>query len=509
MNAPTIGRRFDLALQRGQNIAQCLRAAASSFPDKPAIVFENQTLSYRDFDRAAQRSAGQLIAMGVAPGERVALHMLNSSELAIAYFACFYAGAVAVPINIRMKGPEVAYVLKHSGVSIYLGQPDLFREIESICGDCSSVRQFLTDWQPRNGAAVRETPRLIPGHADEAAVIMYTSGSTARPKGVVHSHRTCRNAARGLNIDEPDVVAMMTSMAHAAAFMMLLAGIEACATAVPFARFDPEATLDMIAKHRCSVVLGLTAMFPALIAAQDAQTRSVVPHARFFATGDAVPAAFKRAFARSFSRPLHELFGMTEVGLIAANFSLAEDPLDSFGRPVCGVEVVLADNDGGITSGDRGEMMVRSAATMLGYWDDPKATADVMRNGWFRTGDLVRRDSLGYLSFEGRRKEVIVRGGSNISPQEVEAVLCEHPGVREAGVVGKTDSLLGERVVAFVKAAPDSPPTEHELIAFVTARIANYKVPEEIVFLDALPKGQTGKIARRALKDMLPECAQD
>jgi long-chain acyl-CoA synthetase len=258
-----------------------------------------------------------------------------------------------------------------------------------------------------------------------------------------------------------------------------------------------------MASHRCTYMAAMPVMCSELLAAQKARPRNVASMKRYFAGGDAAPPALKSEFFRCFGRPLHEGFGITETGVIAMNWSGAMSKAGSFGCPVPGVEIAAAIANGDLPPpGSVGEMIVRSEGNMVGYWQDPGATEKAIEDGWFRTGDLVSQDSDGYFYFHGRQKEIIVRGGSNISPQEVEAVLYQHPAVREAGVAGIPHGVWGERVMAFVSRRPGQGVTAEELTGFVAKRLAAYKTPEEIVFLDSLPKNATGKIQRRALREL-------
>jgi long-chain acyl-CoA synthetase len=429
--------------------------------------------------------------------------MYNGPELAISYFACFYAGAIAVPINTRMKAPEIEYVLEHSGSSVYLGQPELFEEIEGIRARFPEIRQFVVNPSELDIASHRFAAAKLPVvAADQTAVILYTSGSTARPKGVVHTQRSLQNGARGFRIEGKDVVLLITPMVHVAAFLGLLACIETGATAVVVPQFDPDAVLDAMAGHRVTYLFGMPVMYRALIAAQTTQPRDVSSGKRYLAGGDAVPAALQAEFARCFGRPLHEGFGATETGVTATNWSRDVSRIGSFGRAVPGVDIRVVDDDGDpVPVGASGEMIVRSDGNMVGYWYDPAATENSVKDGWFHTGDIVHQDSEGYLWFQGRKKEIIVRGGSNVSPQEVEAALYQHPSVRDAGVVGVPDGVWGERVAAFVSRRLGHAVTADELIAFVARRLAAYKTPEQIVFLDDLPKNAVGKVSRRALRE--------
>ncbi len=484
-------------------LALCLQAAASKFPDRIAIASGEERLSYRAFDHEARRLAHRLISAGIAPGDRVALHMLNGIDLAISYFGCFYAGAIAVPINTRFKAPEIEYVLGHSGASLYLGQSELVSEVAGIPSGQHRVRTFVFD--VRQFAAETEAPmnRLLPHvAADEAAIIVYTSGTTARPKGVTHTHRTSLTAARACGLESSDVSAVVTPMAHMAGFVVLLACVDAGATAVMSARFEADRLLDDIASHRCTSLFAMPVMYQALCAAQLAQRREVSSLHRCLAGGDSVSPTLKTTFAQAFGCLLYEIYASTELGIIAANWSEAERLRGSCGSALPDVAVALADATHD-ARGATGECIVRSACMMIGYWEDPDATATAVKDGWFYTGDLLRQDPEGHLWFEGRRKEIIVRGGSNVSPQEVEAALYQHPGVHEAGVVGALDATWGERVVAFVSRSPGERVEAEELIAFVGERLAAYKTPDQIVFLEVLPKSPVGKIQRRALREML------
>jgi long-chain acyl-CoA synthetase len=484
------------------SLASSLSSAAARRPTKLAVCGGGRSLTYAELDVEARLFARQLMACGAGPGDRIAVHMHNGAEIAVAYFACFHAGAIAVPMNTKMKGPEIQYILEHSGSSIYVGQRELFAEVERIRPSLPGVRRFIVDRHALDVCSDRLAATVLtPVQVDAPAVILYTSGSTARPKGVVHTHRSSLNAARGLGITGDDVVISVTSMAHSAAFMLLLASVAAAASTAVASPVEPDVILDAITRRRGTYILGMPFLYRALIAAQEARPRDVSSVTRYLAGGDAVPPALQADFLRRFGRPLHEIFGATETGLVAANWTGEANRVGSFGRPAPGVDIAVIDPKGApVRLGAEGEMIVRSAANMIGYWNDAAATAAALIDGWFHTGDLVCRDREGYLWFRGRRKEIIIRGDANVSPQEVEAILDQHAGVREAGVVGAPDATYGERVVAFVSRRPGRRVAARQLISFVASRLAAYKVPEEIIFLEELPKNTTGKVDRRALR---------
>jgi long-chain acyl-CoA synthetase len=256
---------------------------------------------------------------------------------------------------------------------------------------------------------------LPPVREDDPAVIRYTSGSTARAKGAVHSHRSLLNAAGGLWIESDDVIMIVMSMAHSVALAMLLAGTAAGAASVVVRQFEADPVLDAIACYRATYMIGIPIMYRALTAAQAVQPRDITSMRLWLASGDTIPSALQSNFCRRVGLPLHEIFGATETGVIAANWGCEAKQIGSSGRAAPGVDVAVIDANGDpVSFGSEGEMIVRSPANMIGYWNDPIATAGALVNGWFHTGDLVSQDPDGHLWFRGRKKKIIVRGGANV-----------------------------------------------------------------------------------------------
>ena len=341
---------------------------------------------------------------------------------------------------------------------------------------------------------------------NQPALILYTSGTTARPKGVLHTHATIVGSARTvvpLGVSDQSRLLVTLPLMHASGstcttFPALLSG----ATAVLVPVFDPAEVLDTIARQRCTWMLGLPAMMQFAVLEQERAPRDVSSLRFCLAGGDAVPVSLQERFKRSFGTPMHEGYAMSESVIITCNVEGASRP-GSVGRPCEGVEVRVVDLSGNpVAEGETGELAVRSAANFTGYWADEQSTAANLRDGWLMTGDLMRRDSEGYLWFAGRRKEVIIRGGSNVSPQEVEEALYQHPAVMEVGVIGMPDAVYGEQVVACVSLRDGRSANASELIDFARTRLADYKLPARVIFVSALPKGLTGKVQRRALKEM-------
>lgn len=494
-------------------LVSALKHASVRNPEKPAVTFGEESWTYSEFDRLTDHIAGNVLAAGIEPGDRVALHLLNGPELALSCIGCLKAGCTVVPINTRLKGQEIDYILRQSGSVFYIGQPDLYEAITASCPAVSALyARYLTGEAANQGAGsfrdlvgrparVGPLPEIAP---DQAAAIMYTSGTTARPKGVVHSHETLTQTARvmrQMSLDEDQVVLIMSSMAHLIGLgMLFLAALQNGATTVITRPFEFAASLDAFERWHCTYTLALPVMFKLLLETQVAVPRNVSSGRYFFCGGDCVSPALQEAFQRSFA-PICEAYGATEM--TPASWNRPGDVrVGSMGKPGDGIAFRLIDARGDDSGpGEVGEICMRGPQLMTGYWQDAEATAAAFSGDWFRTGDMALRDPDGFYWFAGRKKEIIVRGGSNISPQEVEAVLYEHPAVAEVAVVGHLHPVWGETVVAHVVKLTGHHLEESELISFARGRLADYKTPEMIVFHSALPKGPTGKLQRRALRE--------
>jgi long-chain acyl-CoA synthetase len=476
------------------------------------MVFGERSWTYAELDELTDALSANLLVAGLEPGDRVAFHFLNGPELALGCVGCMKAGCIAVPINTRLKGPEIDYILRHSGSACYIGQAELYTEVARSCPALGSLElRYLTGDPPDGEANSFDDLLLAPAGSgfvrdisdEQLAAILYTSGTTARPKGVMHSHEGLVQTAHTMcqmGLDKDQTVVVMSSMSHLIGFaMMLLSGLINGATVVITRPFDFKMTLQAFSSHRGTFLLGLPVMFQELIQAQR-EMRSDVASGRFyFCGGDSVPAALQEAFATVFG-PVCEAYGATEIAPATWNRP-GQVKVGSIGLAADGTEIRLVDSDGReVENGEVGEICIKGPHLTLGYWKDPEATAAAIRKGWFHTGDVARCDEDGFYWFAGRKKEIIIRGGSNISPQEVEAVFYQHPAVNEVGVVGRRNEVWGEVVIAFVALRSGYVVSEDELLAFARERLADYKTPERIEFRDELPKGSTGKILRRALK---------
>jgi long-chain acyl-CoA synthetase len=492
-----------------------LRHTAAKWPRKPALICGEQIVSYDALDRSTDALAAWLLGEGLEAGDRVAIHWCNSVEVVKLYFACFKAGLIAVPVNNRMKAQEIAYVLGHSKARLCFSQPalaPLWEEAGVGCPHLQRIYTALPVLEPTDAENVA-LPEVTP---DRVTAILYTSGTTARPKGVMHTHVSLIAATEmmsSLGLGETDVLLAATQMMHIAALScVLLPGISNGGTVVLLPSFDAAQTLDLIERWRSSYIVFLPAMLRFVVEEQGRNPRDVSSVRFCFAGGDGVPITLQERFRALFGAPVRELFGMTESVPVTC---IREGSLmpGSMGPALELVETRVVDHEGNaVADGQVGELQIQSPSNCVGYWQDPRATAATFDDGWLRTGDLVRRHANEFFWFEGRAKQMIVRGGSNISPQEVEEALYQQVAVLEAGVIGMPDPVHGEKVIAFVALRNGLSATEQELHEFVRSRIADYKTPERIVFLSVLPKGLTGKVDRRLLRDLAltsPETAAE
>ncbi len=488
------------------NLGNLLSASAARNPRKTACIIENESISYEDLDRSTTSLARWLLQQGCNPGDRIAIHWPNSIETVTLFFACFKAGIIAVPVNVRMKPPEVAYVLQHSKAAMCVSHTDLVGVATEARKGCAGLRTIYSALEGLNeGDPDVPLPEV---NDDDPALLLYTSGTTARPKGVTQTHRTLLESVKLMCSAAPDslqTILVMTQMAYISAICVgLLPTVFTGGTCVLVPAFDAPQVLDLIERFRCTYTFGLPSMVQLLVEEQSRKPRDVRSLRTFFAGGDCVPVSTQERFQALLGIPVREVYGMTETGPSTFNPAHAIRS-GSLGKPLDGVEVRVVDSDGkDVPVGKIGEIVVRSPAIFAGYWDDRAATSEVLRDGWLYSGDLARRDTDGYLWFEGRKKEIIVRDGINISPQEVEEAIYTHPAVLEVGVIGMPDPVgaHGERVVAFVSLRRGLVTDDQELRHHARQCLADFKVPEQIFFVDHLPKGITGKIQRRALKEM-------
>ncbi|MGY5007002.1 long-chain-fatty-acid--CoA ligase [Streptomyces sp. 900105755] len=489
------------------NLAHHVPDSAGTHPDHPALRLGDTTVSYRALDRDSARMAGLLQHRGVRPGDRVALMLPNVPEFAVVYYGVLRAGGVVVPMNPLLKSREVRYYLGDSGARTLFVWHDFADEAiagaRQVDAEAVVVRPGALDELP---PAARPQEDLTDRHDDDTAVILYTSGTTGRPKGAELTHanldRNCGIAAGGLfRLTADDVIFGGLPLFHAFGQTCTLnaaVASGACLTLLP--RFDAAQALGILDAHAVTVFAGVPTVYSRLVRQPGKEGYDTSRLRVCLAGGAELPVQVLYDFQDAFGCVVLEGYGLSETSpVVSVNTEQAGPRPGSVGTPIPGVRVRVVDGGREVPRGETGEITVRGHNVMKGYWQRPEETAATIRDGWLHTGDLGRVDQDGYLWIVGRKKDVIIRGGYNVYPREVEDVLYEHPDVADAAVVGIPDPDLGEEVGAAVVLRPGARATAEELRAYVKARVAAYKYPRNVWLAGALAKGPTGKILKREI----------
>jgi long-chain acyl-CoA synthetase len=490
------------------NLASVMTRHAAAAPERPAIRLDDVVLPYGALDEASARLAGLLAARGVGPGDRVGLILPNVPYFPIALYGILRLGAVAVPMNPLLKAREVAFHLSDSGARVVFAWTqfaDAARAgAESAGAECVVVAPG--EFEQRLGAA-EPARELAEREPDDTAVIIYTSGTTGTPKGAqLTHHNLLDSAAVALDLVDtgPDSVALgALPMFHVFGMNSgLNSTIAAGGSVTLLPRFDAGKALEIIERDRVDIFLGVPTMYAAMLhhperAGHDASTLDLC-----VSGGAAMPVEILRGFEEAFGCKVLEGYGLSETcGMATFNRPDRERKPGSIGLPVAGVQIRLVDEaDRDVPPGEVGELVMRSPHVMKGYYRRDDATAEVMRDGWFHTGDMATVDEEGYYFIVDRKKDLIIRGGYNVYPREVEEVLYEHPAVREAAVIGVPHDSLGEEVAAVVALKPGAEADPDAIRAYAKERVAAYKYPREVFLVDELPKGPTGKILKREIE---------
>ncbi len=515
------------------NLSSVLEHQAMVVPERPAISCAGRTFTYAQLNAAASQVAGALGAIGIGAGDHVALSCPNVPWFPIAYFGILKAGAVAVPLNVLLKPREVAYHLKDSQSKALLafeGTPDLpmAQMARAACDEAACATLVIMTADPAASAPVpnaRTLTQLMRGQPprfdtrrrrpDDTAVILYTSGTTGHPKGAELTHANMLlNAIASHDIlisglkggFEQNVALVTLPLFHSTAqTCQMNSGFYGGFRLVLLPRFDPAAVLKTIVDEGVGFWIGVPTMYWALLdyaASAQVDESAIGRHLRICISGGApMPVEVMRRFERTFGVRVLEGYGLSETAPVVS-FNQLQKPSKpgTVGLPVFGVDVRCVDDDGrAVGTGERGEVVVRGPNVMKGYFNRPEATEEATRNGWFHTGDIGVIDEDGYLSIVDRKKDMILRGGFNVYPRELEEVIVTHPAVSLAAVIGVPDERLGEEVKAFVVRKPGMEVSEEELLAWFREQFAAYKYPRTVEFVDALPVGPTGKILKRAL----------
>jgi len=492
----------------GRNLASILTDSATRRPDATAIRLDDAELTYAQLDGASAHVAGLLAEHGFEPGDRVGLMLPNVLHFPVLYYGILRAGGVVVPMNVLLKRREVAYYLGDSGAKLLFAWHELGEEAGPGAEEAGArlISVAPGAFEETVGAAAARS-ELADVADDDTAVILYTSGTTGKPKGAELTHANLRVNAGvkgeliGLGAD--DVILGALPLFHSFGQTAAMnAGALAGATLSLLARFEPLKALQVMERDRVTLFLGVPTMYFAMLGVP-ADERPDTSSLRVCVSGGAsLPVEVMRAFEEQFGCPILEGYGLSETSPVACFNRLdRERKPGSIGIPITDVEMRVVDEQGAeLPAGDVGEIVIRGPNVMKGYWRRPDATAEAIRDGgWFHSGDLARMDADGDFFIVDRMKDMIIRGGYNVYPREVEEVLYEHPAVAEAAVVGIPDPGLGEEVGAAVALKSGAQATPDELQAYVKERVAAYKYPRQVWLVPELPKGPTGKILKREI----------
>ena len=492
------------------------RSAVAEAGDDVLAIEDDREYRYAEIDRAARALAGGLGEMGLEPGERVAFVGPNCIEFIAAYLAVLQAGCIAVPINVRLAGEEMAYILDDAEAAAVFVHADTRSPVENVLDDVPGVRRriaigFEADGYDSYDRLARSDPaggvhRAEPG-PDDVAAVLYTSGTTGRPKGAMLTQGNiafnAESAELGMGFRADDRHLLAVVLFHVTGLNTVLpAAIRQRTSVVVTASPSPKEQLRLVEKHRATTLLGVPTTFIMMAGLPDIEQMDLRCLRLIAYSGAPMPIDTIRALDRRFPQAdLMNFYGLTETTSIASSLdpACAVSHAASIGKPAPRVEFRIAD-EGGAPRGPNevGELCIRGGNIFKGYLNRPEATAGAFFDGgWFRTGDAALIDDDGFVFLRGRQTEMVIVGGENVYPVEVETVLCEHPAVREAAVLGMPDKVFGERVRAVVVLKQDAEATAADIRRYAAGRLAGFKVPARVDFADALPRNPSGKVVKR------------
>jgi long-chain acyl-CoA synthetase len=489
------------------NIVNNVAASAERSPTKTAIKLDDIEISYAALLGGARRVAGWLASLGVQPGDRVAINMPNLPQFPVIYYGILAAGGVVVPMNPLLKDREVAYYLQDSGSKAVFAWEGMAEEAQA--GAEQAGIPFISVGAGFTAElAAHEPAEIADREPSDTCLILYTSGTTGKPKGAELSHANIQanmEAARDLiGSSSDDVIFGGLPLFHSFGQVVgMNAAMLVGATLTLLPRFDPAKALEIFERDKVTIMCGVPTMYVALTQFPTDKEYDTSALRAAVSGGASLPVEVLRGFEQRYGCTLLEGYGLSETSPIASfNHRDHERKPGSIGTPIKGVEFRLIDTDwNDVAEGEIGEIAIRGHNVMKGYFNKPEATAEAINDeGWFRTGDLARVDSDGYYFIVDRAKDMIIRGGFNVYPREIEEVLYEHPAVATAAVLGVPDAKFGEEIAAAVTLMPGAQASEDEIREFVKARVAAYKYPRIVWVTDALPTGATGKILKREIK---------
>jgi long-chain acyl-CoA synthetase len=489
------------------NLATILTESSAREPRQTAIKLDDIELPYAALDGATAHLAGLAHEHGLEPGDRVGIMLPNVPYFAVCYYGVLRAGGIVVPMNVLLKAREVAYYLSDSGARLLFAwegfAEDATAGAAQAGAECILVRRG--EFEQIVGAAPART-EVVDRAEDDTAVILYTSGTTGTPKGAELTHMNLKSnceASRNLfDLGSEAVLLGALPLFHSFGQTCCLnATMVGGGTLTLIPRFEPGKALEVIDRDRVNVFEGVPTMYGAMLHCPDRDRFDTSTLQLCASGGSAMPVELLRGFESAFGCKILEGYGLSETSPVASfNHPDRERKPGSIGTPIEGVEMkVVDDEDRDVPAGDVGEIVIRGHNVMKGYWQRPDATAEAMRGGWFHSGDMARIDEDGYFFIVDRKKDMIIRGGYNVYPREIEEILYEHPAVLEAAVIGVPHDEYGEEVAAAIALKPGTDASPEELREFAKERVAAYKYPRHVWLVEDLPKGPTGKILKREI----------
>jgi len=491
------------------NLARILTEAAENSPDGIAIKLDDVEVSYGALDEGSARMSAILKEKGVETGDRVGVMLPNVPYFPIAYYGVLRAGGVVVPMNVLLKGREVGFYLEDPGAKLVIAWGDFAEAAEKGAEDAGSecilvkpgeFEELLGAAEPDHDMADRD--------GQDTAVILYTSGTTGKPKGAELTHdnlfKNCTVAASTLGeFTEDDKLLGALPLFHSFGQTCTLNAANANRAMISMIpRFDPDKALEIIERDGITIFQGVPTMYNAMLASDKADSADVSTLRLCMSGGSAMPEEVMRKFEDKFGCKVLEGYGLSETSPVASfNHPDKERKPGSIGTPIDGVEMKVVDDDGNeVDQGEVGEILIKGHNVMKGYWNRDEATAESIKDGWFASGDIAKVDEDGYFFIVDRKKDLIIRGGYNVYPREIEEVLYEHPAIQEAAVIGIPHDELGEEVGAAIVLKGGEDVDADAIKQYVKDEVAAYKYPRQVWFLDELPKGPTGKILKREIE---------
>ncbi len=494
------------------NVADLFIKAALYCPDKKALIFGSRSYTYGEMNKIICALARYLAGIGVSRKDRISIYMANRPEWIMFYYAVAKLGAISVCVPGAYKKDEMKEVVNDSRSSIIVSSEELFRQFPPP-EDIPLIRKVIIVERDEILQSIlrgEETPGVqkeVDTTGDDETAILYTGGTTGTPKGAMLTHRNLLYSAQNVVYHErlvaDDVGICFLPLNHVFAQCHIMhTFFSACATLVLFAGFDMDRIIASVSEYKVTRFYAVPTIFIRFL--NNPESRKYLKSIRYvFSGGTSMPAEIVRQWVDAFGIPIHEAYGMTEVASLVTFNHLFRHKIGSIGMPAGIIEVKVVDEkDNEVKQGEQGEIVIRGPNVMKGYFEQPEETAAALRNGWMHSGDVGVFDPEGYLYIVDRIKDIIITGGENVFPKEVEDLLHQHKAVNECGVVGLPSPEYGEAVTAFVTLKPNMTAGERELIAFCKERMARYKVPKAIRFVADLPKTPQGKILRRELRKL-------